>query len=417
MALTPIHSRRQFLQSTGLTALGILAGCRRGQDEVPDFGADLNSFLDAHLSEQRVVGFSSALIKGDRLLWSYAYGHADRDQDIAMTPDHIQNIGSVSKTCTATAVMQLWEEGHFQLDDDINDFLSFSVRNPRFPDEPVTFRQLLTHRSSITDGPSYEASYACGDPSVSLEDWITGYFTVDGAYYDAEANFHVWKPGTVDPPAPPRAYTNVGFGLLGYLVERIAGQPFNEFCNERIFTPLGMTHTGWHIREIDADRHSVLYTRLGDNPEPPEDGTLDSMLPADGVTVEDFVPNGFVPHCLYSFYNYPDGLVRTSVHELSRFLRAYALGGAFEGRRILKAETVEMMLSKDHFGQGLCWETYDLGGEDAFWGHDGGDPGVATLMAFRKSDDVGLVLFFNQGNYGDGIGNVMSRMIEEAQNA
>ena len=407
-----IQTRRQFLQSASLLTVSTLVGCNTPKGEPAGAAETLNQFLDSRMEAQGVAGFSAALIKDGRLTWSYGYGYANRERKIAMTPDHIQNIASVSKTFTATAIMQLWEKGHFQLDDDINTFLPFSIRNPRFPDVPITFRQLLAHRSSITDGPSYDTSYACGDPVVSLEDWITGYFTPGGAYYDGEANFHVWQPGTIDPPPEPRAYTNVGFGLLGYLVERITEQPFNVYCQEQIFTPLGMTNTGWFIDEIDTNLHSTLYSQLGDQPEAPEDGSLDSMLPADGFTAADLVPNGFLPHCLYSFYNYPDGLVRTSVKALAQFLLAYSQGGALNGQRILQPDTIALMLSKEHFEQGLCWDTYSFGTDDEFWGHDGGDPGVATIMAFRKEDGKGLVMFFNQGDFGEDIGAVIRRILE-----
>jgi CubicO group peptidase (beta-lactamase class C family) len=94
------------------------------------------------------------------------------ENKIPMTDKTIQNIGSISKTITATAVMQLWEKGKFKLDDDVNGYLPFKERNPYFPDDPITFRELLTHKSSIKDGPAYEDSYACGDPTISLKDWI-----------------------------------------------------------------------------------------------------------------------------------------------------------------------------------------------------------------------------------------------------
>ena len=408
-------SRRQFIQSTSVLTLGAFLGCNSGQQSRLDPELPIEEALNAHFSSQHISGFSAALVKGEQLLWSYGYGFADIDKRVVMTPDHIQNIASVSKTITAHAVMQLWEEGLFDLDSDVNQFLPFSVRNPNFPDEPITFRQLLAHRSSIKDGDSYDASYACGDPIVSLEDWITGYFTPAGAYYDAEDNFQAWKPGTVDPPPDPRAYTNVGYGLLGYLVEQISGQSFSEFCNERIFAPLGMENTGWFLHEIDLPTHSVLYTPLGDDPQAPEDGSFDSMLPAEGFTADDMAPNGYIPHCQYSFYNYPDGLVRTSVNQLSRFLRLYALGGEFNGQRLLKPETIEMMHSERHFNRALCWETYTFGTDSTFWGHDGGDPGVATIMFFRKSDQVGLTMFFNQGDFGEGIRDVITRILKEAE--
>ena len=409
-----LQSRRQFIQSSSVLALGALVGCNPQEQNTLDPTISIEQYLEAHFSKQGIMGYSAALVKGDQLLWSYAYGQANRENNVAMTPDHIQNIGSVSKTITATAIMQLWEAGRFQLDDDINAYLPLSIRNPQFPEEPITFRHLLTHRSSINDGPAYDESYACGDPAVSLEDWITGYFMPDGPYYN-EANFHIWKPGTIDPPPEPRAYTNVGFGLLGYLVEQITGQLFNEYCKEHIFSPLGMANTGWHISEIDANKHSVTYSTLGDDPQPPEDGNFESQLAAEGFTAADLVPNGHMPHCLYSFYNYPDGLVRTSVHDLSRFLRAYANGGEFNGHRLLKAETIDMMLAEDHFGRGLCWDTYTFGTDDTFWGHDGGDPGVATIMFFRKRDQLGLTMFFNQDDFGEGIGDVIRRILAEGE--
>lgn len=408
-------SRRRFVQSTSLFALGTLIGCAPSSESNVALRSfdELNAFLAEATLKDGAVGYSAALVKGDRLIWSNGFGMADRAKNIEMTPQHIQNIGSISKTITATAVMQLWEEDRFKLDDDINAFLPFSVRNPRFPNEPITFRQLLTHRSSITDGPSYDASYACGDPAVSLEDWIKGYFQPEGAYYDAEANFHVWKPGTTNPPEQPRAYTNVGFGLLGYLVEQITGQPFTDYCRGRIFEPLGMENTGWLISEIDQSKHAVTYTALGDDPKPPEDGSLDSMLPADGFTVDDLVPGGYIPHCLYSFYNYPDGLLRTNVEDLSRFLRAYMGGGVFSGARILKPETVDLMLSKTHYERGLCWDTYAFYEENTFWGHDGGDPGVATLMAYHKEENIGLLMFYNYGEFGDSIEEILKRLLQE----
>ena len=396
-----------------LTA-GVLSGCYSNAEEIPDPHSELAALLNDHFSSQGITGVSTVLLKDDQVLWTYNYGHADRSNGMAMTADHIQNIGSISKTITATAIMQLWEDGRFQLDDDVNQYIPISIRNPRFPDIPITFRQLLTHRSSINDGPSYDASYACGDPAVSLTDWIEGYFTPAGAYYDGEANFHLWEPGTIDPPREPRAYTNVGFGLLGYLVEKIAGQRFNAYCKEHIFDPLGMHSTGWHIADIDRTKHSIPYLRLGDAPELPEDFVPADMLLSENVTVEDMVPNGAIPHCLYSFYNYPDGLVRTSANELSRFLRAYTMGGALEGNRILKADTISTMLSEDHFNRGLCWDTYNLENDEPFWGHDGGDPGVATIMAFRKRDRVGVVMLFNQADFGEGIGGILGKIIQSA---
>jgi CubicO group peptidase (beta-lactamase class C family) len=400
-------SRREFVEIAGFTILGLGLGCSRVESE-----ETLDRFIESRLQDG-APGFAAAIVKGDRLVWAKGYGWANIGREIPMTPDTLMNIGSISKTVTATAVIQLWEAGKLGLDDDVNEHLPFAVRNPRFPDTPITFRQLLAHRSSITDGSAYGDSYACGDPTISLADWVRGYLVEGGEYFDAEENFHTWKPGTADPPARPRPYTNVGYGLLGYLVEVISETPFPKFCKARIFTPLGMEDTSWYIRDIDPKRHAVPYTWIADDFELPEGRTFESFLPQEGADPESIEPGTQFPHCLYSFPNYPDGLVRTSVRELSRFLTAYMNGGIFSGTRILEEDSVRTMLSDEHFGRGLCWSTRRLENGDRLWGHGGGDPGISTYMGFRPDDRVGVIVFYN-GRPGAGAGEIFERLFREA---
>ncbi len=365
----------------------------------------LDEFILEKMKKDPFPGLSACIIKGDKLVWSQGFGWADVENEIPMTADTIQNIGSISKTVTATAIMQLWEKGLFKLDDDVNKYLSFEVRNPRFPDIPITFRQLLTHWSSITDGPAYSKSYACGDPAVSLKDWIKGYFTPQGKYYDKEKNFHTWKPGVDVVPKGPRAYTNVGFGLLGYLVEVISEMDFAQYCQENIFYPLGMKNTGWHIRDIDTANHAVPYSSVTED--------FESFLPRYDKDKQPMKKGELFPHCLYSFYNYPDGLVRTSVNEFSRFLRAYINDGTYQGAQILKPETIQTMLSEKHYGRGLCWVQSKSEDGEMAWGHTGGDPGVVTFSRFWPESEIGLIIFIN-GGPGKGFGEIVKRLLEEA---
>ena len=400
-------SRRDFSIAISSGLVGAMVGCRTRSEPT-----DLNRFITEKLDLDRAPGFAAAVAVGDNLIWSGGFGMADVHREIVMSPSTLLNIGSISKTVTATAAMQLWEGGRFALDDDVSRHLPFLVRNPRFPEAPITIRQLLTHRSSITDGPAYEESYACGDPAVALETWIREYFTPGGEYFDPEENFHVWEPGTVDPPARPRAYSNVGFGLLGSLVEHLTNTPFNDFCQENIFSPLSMRDTGWMLTEIDASQHAVPHSLLPDDFEMPEGSTIDSFLPGADVSDEMLKPGSYFPHCLYSFYNYPDGLVRTSVNELSSFLRAYMNSGTLNGVKILEPATVEMMLTNEHFGRGLCWATRELRNGDLIWGHGGGDPGISTYMGFRQRDDVGVLMFYNYDSPGDGGEEILERLFE-----
>ena len=93
---------------------------------------------------------SACIIKDDSIVWYNGYGKAKLFPKKEPTSDTIYPVGSISKTVTATAVMQLWEQDFFDLDDDINDYLDFSVRNPNYPENPITFRMLLAHHSSLT---------------------------------------------------------------------------------------------------------------------------------------------------------------------------------------------------------------------------------------------------------------------------
>lgn len=398
--------KRYFLRIV-LVAGGAFLFCL-GAFSMPN---DVDTFIKEVMDKSHIPGLSACLVRNNDVIWSKAYGWADLENKIPMTLDTVQNIASVSKTVTATAVMQLWEKGLFKLDDDINGYLPFSVRNPRFPDAEITFRQLLTHRSSIMDGPAYEKSYAPGDPQISLETWLKEYLTPGGKYYDREENFQTWKPGeTGEIPAAPRAYTNVGFGLLGYLVERISGRPFSEYTKKGIFEPLEMNETSWYIRDIDTKKQAVPYLYVSAKEADSQETKLISE--ALGLYKGRPVKEGFLPLRLYSFPNISDGLVRTSVHQFGHFLMMYINEGNYKGKQILQKATVNTMLSNDHFGRGLCWSPAQIKDVGNVWIHGGGDPGIGTVIMFNKTDKTGLVIFTNGS--GAGIDKIVSRLFEEA---
>ena len=322
---------------------------------------EVDAQIAKHVVENHIPGLAYGVVQGDQMIWSGGAGWANMEQKIPMGIDGIINIASISKTFTATAIMQLWEKGMLSLESDVNEYLPVPIRNPRLPEIPITIFQLLTHSSSIADGESYDASYAPGDPTVSLEEWIQNYLVPEGRYYDAKSNFHSWKPGNGND------YSNVGFGLLGYIVEQVANTPFNLYCKENILDPLGMENSGWFLSEIDTLKHITPY----------EDQQ---------------------PLKLYSFPNYPDGLLRTSVRELSFFLRAIINGGEYNNVRILKESTLKMMFKgqiKEDKSQGLCWENI---GFKSLWGHSGGDPGVGTYMFFSPKTKTGVITFQNNHN-------------------
>ncbi|WP_259016234.1 serine hydrolase domain-containing protein [Emticicia fluvialis] len=107
------------------------------------------------MAAKQIPGFAACKVQNDRIVWTKAFGLASIEKKIPISIDGIMNIGSISKTFTATAIMQLWEKGKIDLYADVNDYLDFAIRNPAFPDKPITVFQLLTHTSSIIDGEAY----------------------------------------------------------------------------------------------------------------------------------------------------------------------------------------------------------------------------------------------------------------------
>ena len=384
-------SRRKFLTHASCGGMSLVVGARSLQAAVSR--NELDEFIEAEMQAQRIPGLSACIVKAGKIVWSRGYGWANVKRRVAMDPDRtIQNIASISKTVTATAAMQLWEKGRFELDDDINNYLPFAVRNPSHPDKPISFRFLLTHRSSIADGPAYMSSYTRGDPSISLETWIKGYLSPGGRYYRREVNFHPWSPGK------KYRYSNVGFGLLGYLVEKVSGESFTEFTKRHIFDPLGMKTTGWMLSEIAPECHAVPYVPVNEGQVNKELQAYKRMGILRGEVERDPARGSYQPLCLYSFPTYPDGSLRTGVHQLARFLLAYVKHGIYGGARILEADTVRLMLTRQNATtphQGLCWATEPHEGQP-HWFHDGADPGIRTSMSFRPSDGVGVVVFINR---------------------
>jgi CubicO group peptidase (beta-lactamase class C family) len=400
-------SRRDFIAKAARGALPVLFGAASLRAEVR--GGRLDEVIEAERRVQHIPGLAACVVKSGRVVWSKGYGWANIKKRVPMDPGRtVQNIGSVSKTVTATAVMQLWERGKFQLDDDVSELLPFAVRHPSHPGTPITFRLLLTHRSGIADGPAYEPSYACGDPHVPLGKWLKEYLTPGGRSYRKGANFHPWKPGK------KHSYSNVGFGLLGYLVERASGESLPHYTKKNIFQPLGMKKTGWLLSEVDAATHAVPYVPARDGPAGGELKAYQKLGLLGGKAERDPAGGDYRPLCLYGFPTYPDGALRTSVNQLARFLLAYVHDGSYGGARVLAADTVRLMLTPQAATtphQGLCWATTRKRGQ-RHWGHDGADPGIRTTMSFRASDGVGAIVFVNGA--GVDLSKINGRLFEEA---
>jgi len=338
------------------------------------------------MEEGKIPGLAFAVLVEGEVVLMDAFGWADIESQRPMERTTVLNVGSVSKLVTSTAVVQLWEQGKVDLDFDVNRYLPFELRHPA-SDRPITLRQLLTHTAGIQDGPSYGASYACGDPAVTLEDWLRGYLVPEGRFY-SEENFVGAGPGAA------YEYSNVGYGLLGLIAEQVADRDFMELTRERIFAPLGMTSTGWLLTSVDRARHATPYWVQSEGAEldAEEQALLAGPPPAEG---------GTVPFCLYSFYNYPDGLLRTTIEDLVGFVQA-TLPGSSPSAALLSEPTREQIFRDQASGietrgriQGLGWRRSDVPDLGSLWGHGGADPGVRAQVLHRLEDGVTVLAMAN----------------------
>jgi CubicO group peptidase (beta-lactamase class C family) len=219
---------------------------------------DLTEYLDTKFRKWGAAGMSVTLLRGGEVVYSEGFGYADIASGRGINADTLFQVASLSKTVTGTAVMQLYDRGLLDLDEDISIYLPFAVSVPGFEQKPITARMLLAHTSSIRDNmdvikPTYTIETGGGDSEISLDEFLRSYLLADGENYNTKKNFYQREPNTRS------EYCNVGYALLGYLVETISGQDFSEYCEENIFAPLQMNDTGWRLDEVDTSRMATPY--------------------------------------------------------------------------------------------------------------------------------------------------------------
>jgi len=309
-----------------------------------------------------------AIIKNNSMVWSKGYGYADIKNKKEATNETVYMLASISKTFAATAIMQLWEKGLLDLDDDINKYVPFSVRNPNYPDVPITFRMILTHRSSI-------ASRTIN--LFTLFSILRVPYDKMGEYLNPGGKLYSPKNWENYPPGEKKSYSCTAYELLGYLVERITNQSLPEYCIKNIFQPLNMKNTSYHPsyykKEQLAVQYIYLFGRYIDLPE-------------------------------FEDRNYASGGLRSNLEDLSHYLIAYMNGGEYNGAKILKNDTVKLMFTRqypgDNFiGYGLGWQIFsghNHSQNNIRIGHSGGMPGSQTYMFYHVSDGVGIIIFTNQ---------------------
>ena len=378
---------------------------------------ELIQFIESTIETHLIPGLSISVVKNDNIVWEKYFGYADIDENIIVDEDTMFILSSVSKTVAATALMQLFEDGLFSLDDDIDDYLPFQINHPDYPFIPITFKMLLSHTSGIKDNWNVMPYYD-GDSPLELSYYLNEYFVVGGEFYNSNSNFTNSIPGS------NYNYSNIGAALIGLLVEEISNQPFNQYCYQNIFEPLQMNNAFWFLSEIEnLDQVALPYQLTGgsgsscfeigcgiyneNNPCFCDFACIDygdCCFDYEDVCGENGTGSSgtLEPLYHYGYSDYPSGQLRTTANNLAKFIIAYINNGVYNGVRILDSETINF-IKEIHYPniasqQGLIWYYKNQNGRTLF-GHNGGDLGSLTEMFISYTDDIGLVLLSNSSNY------------------
>eukprot|EP00756_Hemistasia_phaeocysticola_P046328 Hpha_TRINITY_DN20103_c0_g1::TRINITY_DN20103_c0_g1_i1::g.82578::m.82578 len=270
---------------------------------------------------------------------------------LGSTPSSPYLWASVSKTFTHAALTILVDRGDAGLDDDISTAIGFEVRNPNFPDVPVLVRYFFNHSTSLIDptGAALDATYTYGDdcsPTKPLADWFTDYVAETGSWGD-------WSPGSQS------KYSNMGTGLEGLFVEKVSKVSFSDFCQQNIFTPLGMQNTSWLLSGLSADGKKGAVTLFG------------------------FDQGALQEEQNYCFPDWPSGSLRSSPEDVLLFLATVANLGEYPGGRLWSEETGVQVVSpfpgaNAEYGHGWSITPLANGGYQA--GHEGQETGASTSV-------------------------------------
>lgn len=309
---------------------------------------DVDGYVQNFMKKRRVPGVSVAVVKDGGLVLAKGYGLANVELSVEATADTVYQLASVTKTFTATAIMMLARDGKLSLDDKIAERLSDLPEAWR----DVTIGNLLNHTSGIKSYTDVKDFHKMTRKDFAQREIL-----------DLVANEPLeFQPGE------KMNYSNTGYFLLGMLIERVTGKPYREFMDERIFQPLGMTHTRAN------DLGAVIPNRA--------DGySWNGKELRNGEYVSPTQP-------------FAAGMLVSTVGDLAKWDAAIA------GRTLLDESTLEQMWKPTPLndggesGYGLGWQTSKVNGRRRI-SHGGGIPGFSTEFERYPEDGLTVIVLTN----------------------
>ncbi|HZI49263.1 MAG TPA: serine hydrolase domain-containing protein [Pyrinomonadaceae bacterium] len=327
--------------------------------------AELEPEIQRMMLAGNIPSCSIALISGDKVIWTNAYGYTNLWARTPAAPNSVYLIGSTFKAMSTIALLQQMEQGKFKLDDPVNNYLTDFKIQGEDPQHPITFRHLLTHTSGLPG--DFGAFPVWGDTvPPSLNDYLSKSLKVTRA------------------PLVKVEYSNMAYTLVAYLVQKFSGVPYKQYIQEHIFTPLEMDSTAFEPRPDMEERLSIPYV-------------IDEKTHAQvgAVRVKASV--------------WPAGIVYGTVLNQANWLIANLNGGVFKGKRLISEATLDQMFTRqyDQFkggiegiwgnetaGFGLTWWT-EVRDSDRYIAHSGSVGGYTAFLLGNRDRKFGFAIMTN----------------------
>ena len=302
---------------------------------------------------------SAAVIKGDKILWSGAFGNADKNSRTPADTSTIYRTGSISKSFTALLMMELVDEGIINLTDPVEKFLPEIKKLSGYSDSTrITFAQLASHTSGLIREPELD-----GAASGPIGQW------------EEKILLSIPKTSFGSPPGRRFNYSNIGYGILGLALSRAAKKPFIDLVKEKIFVPLGMTNSFFIVPD---DKKAHLAAGMGGGPF--------SEIDMDGPR-DEHAGRG---------YKVPNGGIYSTPRDLTRFVMS-----VMGYHALVKPDDLQLMQTAklpkgDKYGFGFSlYEDKDI----SIVEHGGSVAGYTAQIAFERNSKYGVVLMRNY-NWG-----------------
>ncbi len=336
------------------------------------------------MQQSEVVGLSVAVVKNNEIIYTHSFGLKDVESNQRLTDECIFRIASISKSFSATSIMQLAKAKRLSLNDDISDLVGFKVRNPKFPERIITLKMVMSHRSGINDSQ--------------------GYFTLDVINPDKNPDFvkcyNDYEPGT------GYMYCNLNYNMVGTIIEKISGERFDQYIKHHILDPLGL-YGGYCVDSLDKSRFATIYEY---------DDSLKKFTPAPGAynprreEIANYVKGYTTP--VFS----PTGGMKISATDLAKYMIMHMNYGRYKGKKIIPKKSSKQMQTKlsDKEGYGLAITTTEkLIPGIIMKEHTGSAYGLYSGMFFRPKEKYGFVVITNGCKPGDtdGFNTVIKKTI------